>query len=66
MPEKKRNYDADTLNISSLKLRNNQDSGAGNPTGNRSGNGSSGKVGSRKPGISHDLILRIIERLKEA
>lgn len=66
MSEKKLNYDANTLNISNLELRKNQDSGIGNPTGYRSGNESSGKVGTHQSGISHDLILRIIEKMKEA
>lgn len=65
MPEKKRNYDALTIELSHLKLQDSQDLGRGDVVRRRSGKGSSGKDGSRKISLTHELIMRIIERMKD-
>lgn len=66
MPEKKRNYDADTLSISNLKLSRNQEAD-GMLTGKTSSRkGSIGKSGGRNTNLTRELIQRIIEKMKES
>jgi hypothetical protein len=66
MPEKKRNYDADTLSILNLNLSKNQGSNAVTPRSGNSKKGSSGKVSSENSKFSHDLIQRLINKMKDA
>jgi hypothetical protein len=66
MPDKKRNYDSDTLSIANLNLRQNQVPDSLNSRDRSKRKGSTWKTGQKDSKFTYDLIQRIIEKMKDA
>ncbi len=66
MPDKKRNYDSDTLSIANLNLRQNQAPDSLNSRDGSKRKGSTWKTGQKDSKFMYDLIQRIIEKMKDA
>lgn len=66
MPEKKRNYDADTISISGLSLRKKQTDNSASCGDGFPQKGSSGRAIRGRSVITIELVQRIIEKVKDA
>lgn len=66
MPDKKRNYDSDSLSIVNLNLRQNQAPDSINSRDGIKRKGSTWKTGQKDSKFTYDLIQRIIEKMKDA
>lgn len=66
MPEKKRNYDADTISISGLSLMKKQTDNSASCSDGFPQKGLSGRAIRGRSVITIELVQRIIEKVKDA